>query len=175
LTTKKPLRRSRRVPKRSENHLNNRNAVPPYDAAAVGRIAARIEIRRVDLIGSHFDRADAGPIPTEAVGDASPEIGINFDWKFSKDHTMLGCVLTFGTILEGDRPYRLLARFRLVYSVKGELRPASSDIEQFVKWNAVFHAWPYWREYLSSVINRAHLPQFIAPVLPVPMPERPKE
>ena len=42
------------------------------------------------------------------------------------------------------------------------------DVNLFANWNSVFNAWPYWREYLSSTINRAQLPRFIVPVMGVP-------
>jgi len=43
-----------------------------------------------------------------------------------------------------------------------------SDLEQFVHWNVLFNAWPYWREYLASTLNRAQLPRFVVPVMGVP-------
>ena len=42
-------------------------------------------------------------------------------------------------------PYCLLAEFRLTYSVKGDEPVDEDDVKQFVHWNALFNAWPYWR------------------------------
>ena len=47
---------------------------------------------------------------------------------------------------------------------------ADEDLHQVAAWNVMFNAWPYWREYLSSTINRAHLPLFVLPVMRLPMP-----
>ncbi|MCP4303452.1 MAG: hypothetical protein GY788_00925 [bacterium] len=33
--------------------------------------------------------------------------------------------------------------------------PAAKDIAQFLRWNAVFNAWPYWREYVQSMSARS--------------------
>lgn len=144
---------------------------PPYDPGAVGRVARCVEIQGVELLGAHFDRADDGPLPREAAGEQTPAIGIGVEWGIDDDQGLLGCVLTFGTVFDGRPPYTLVARFRLLYSVRSERRLKRADIEQFAHWNAVFNAWPYWREYLASTLNRAQLPGFVAPVMHVPMPE----
>ncbi len=143
-------------------------SIPPYDPAAVGRVAKRIQIQSVELLGAHFQRADDAPLPEGSAPEAIPEIGIDVEWSLSEDGTLLGCALTFGTLFEGDAPYDLVARFRILYSAEPGDSLDEADIEQFVYWNAVFNAWPYWREYLSSTLNRAQLPRFVAPVLPVP-------
>jgi hypothetical protein len=147
---------------------------PTYDPAAVGRVVPSVEILGVELLGAHFERDDDDPLPRRAAGEITPDVGIGVEWAIDDEQGLLGCALTFGTIMEGRRPpYSLVARFRLLYTVKSEARLKRSDIEQFAHWNAVFNAWPYWREYLSSTINRAQLPQFVAPVMRVPAPGSP--
>jgi hypothetical protein len=143
---------------------------PPYDAAAVGRVAARVEIISVELLGAYFERMDDGPLPIEAQGELTPEIGIGgVDWEISPDGTTLGCVVNFGATFEVEpTPYELFARFRLVYSIEESGELDQTDVKQFANWNAVFNAWPYWREYVSSTINRAQLPRFVVPVMGVP-------
>jgi hypothetical protein len=136
----------------------------------VGRVARCVEILGIELLGAHFDRADDDPLPREAAGEQTPAIGIGVEWSIDDDQGLLGCALTFGTIFEGRPPYTLVARFRLLYAVRSERRLKRADIEQFAHWNAVFNAWPYWREYLSSTLNRAQLPGFVAPVMGVPTP-----
>lgn len=142
---------------------------PPYDPAAVGRVVGCVEILSVELLGAHFERQDDDPLPRQAAGETTPDVGIGVTWAIDDEAGLLGCALTFGTIFEQSRqPYSLVARFRLLYTVRSEERLKRSDLEQFAHWNAVFNAWPYWREYLSSTINRAHLPTFVAPVMRVP-------
>lgn len=144
---------------------------PAYDPAAVGRVVPCVDILGVELLGAHFERLDDEPLPRQAAGEVIPDVGIGVEWAIDDEEGLLGCALTFGTIVEGSRPpYSLVARFRLLYTVKSETRLKRSDLEQFAHWNAVFNAWPYWREYLSSTINRAQLPPFVAPVMRVPRP-----
>jgi hypothetical protein len=149
---------------------------PPYDAAAVGRVAARVEIASVELLGAYFERADDGPLPTDAPGELTPAIGIGgVEWEISSDRAMLGCVVNFGaTFDEEPEPYELYARFRLAYLISEGTELDAADVHQFANWNSVFNAWPYWREYLSSTINRAQLPRFLVPVMGVPRMEAPQ-
>lgn len=145
---------------------------PQYDPAAVGRIAARVQIRNVELVHAFFERSDAGPLPRESPTDQVPEVLMDPRWELSDDGSTLGCLLKFATrLVSEDAPtYRLIAHFRLVYSLNGETPLDESDVEAFVFWNAVFNAWPYWREFLSSTVNRAGLPRFVLPVLGLPRP-----
>jgi hypothetical protein len=144
-------------------------AVPQYDPVAVGRLARRVQILSVDLLEAHFSRLDDGMIPS-APADFNPEIGIAPEWEVSDPHGLLGCAFTFSTVPE-DGPFQIVARFRLLYELDEGDTPDEYDVTQFVYWNAVFNAWPYWREYVSSTTNRAHLPTYVVPVMKVPMPD----
>ncbi len=151
------------------------NFPPAYDQAAVGRVvAADLQIMNIELLGAHFERADDGqPIPSHAIEPPEPpQLGIaRPEWTLDEDAGRLGCIFTFVTSFpnETDRePYQLIARFRLEYTVTPGVELAETDVDQFVHWNALFNAWPYWREYLTSTVNRAGLPRFVAPVMGVP-------
>jgi preprotein translocase subunit SecB len=135
----------------------------------VGRVARRVQIAGVELLGAHFERADDQAIPTSRPVESTPEIGIDVSWSLAEEGNIFGCVLTFGTLFESDPPYNVIARFRLLYSVGEGDELSAADLEQFAHWNAMFNAWPYWREYLSSTVNRANLPRFIVPVMGVPL------
>ncbi len=100
----------------------------------------------------------------------APEVGIDFEWELDEGAQRLGCVIRFGAIrTDGEEPpYQLFAFFRLTYTVKDAQSLEAADIEQFVAWNAVFNAWPYFREYTASTLGRAGLPGFTLPVMRVP-------
>lgn len=141
---------------------------PTYDRAAIARVARIVQIASVDLTYAHFERADAAPLPATKTDVAQPEISVDYNWLVDKEagHTF-GCIVKFGAI-SGDEPdprYRLIANFRVVYETKSETPPDEHDLHQFVHYNVVFNAWPYWREYVSSTINRAGLPRTVLPVL----------
>jgi hypothetical protein len=151
---------------------------PAFEAEAVGRVAKRVSIKTIELVTAHFDREDGGPFDTGPLEEVTPEIGMWAEWALSAQRNRLGCLVNFTATFDGDDadddespagPYYLLARFRVLYDVDDEdAELTEEDVQQFVQWNAVFNAWPYWREYLSSTINRAQLPRFLVPVMGVP-------
>jgi hypothetical protein len=144
--------------------------VPEYDAKSVGRVAARVQILNVELIHAHFERDDDGPLAAHGAVEFVPEIGIDFEWALDDALEQLGCLFRFAAFRddEPDQPYRLFAHFRLLYSVSEPALLDDDEVHQFVAWNAMFNAWPYWREYLASTLNRAGLPRMTLPVLGVP-------
>ena len=151
---------------------------PPYDAAAVGRVAKRVTIETIELIGAHFDREDSRPLDSGPLEEVTPDVGMWAEWALSANGGRLGCLVSFSATFDHEEdqgddgpagPYYLFARFRLLYDVIDEGEALTKDdLQQFANWNAVFNAWPYWREYLSSTINRAQLPKFLVPVMGVP-------
>jgi hypothetical protein len=141
-------------------------SLPPYDAMSVGRVAKLVDVKGIELIGAHFERFTDDPLPKQA--SSTPEFGITPEWWLSDETRLLTCNVTFGTTWEDDAPYTLVARFRLMYQLRDSEELSDEDLAQFTCWNAVFNAWPYWREYFSSTINRAGLPRIQVPVMGVP-------
>jgi hypothetical protein len=144
-----------------------------YDPDAVGRVAARVEIVSVELVDAHFSRHDSGPLPDDRDQDALPATGIaEVDWAVNPARDTLGATVLFVAVFEDEaqtQPYQVLATLRLVYALtESGAQLSDSDLTAFVHWNGVFNAWPYWREFLSSTLARAQLPQFVAPVMGVP-------
>jgi hypothetical protein len=52
--------------------------------------------------------------------------------------------------------------------VNGDMPLDEADVEQFVYWNAVFNAWPYWRESCRASSNGRSCPRSLVPVMGVP-------
>ena len=148
-----------------------RSGPPEFDPLAVGRMVPQVELEEVELLGAHFERRDDGAVPpAEPFTEVPDEMGISVEWAVDAERRLLGCALTFGTVFPDveAQPYEVVARFRLTYRLVGDDLPDEADCDQFVNWNAVFNAWPYWREYLSSTVNRGRLPRFVAPVMRMP-------
>jgi preprotein translocase subunit SecB len=133
-------------------------------------VAERVQIRSIELVQAHFERSDDAPLPGAVASDALPEIVIDYDWELATTEPLLGCVLRFAALRPAQEAtgYSIYADFRLLYDTRGEEGLDKVDANQFVLWNAVFNAWPYWREYVSSVVNRAGLPRFSVPLYPHP-------
>ena len=162
-------RRAKKRPTTEHRRIRGRTPAagpPERDGAALSRVVHRVEIRGIDLIGAHFERTDDGPLATVRTGDiAEPDVALGAEWETSTDHRVLGCVWTFGTAFDGSPPYELVARFRLTYEVADGDPLNADDVSQFIHWNAIYQAWPFWREYMSSTLNRAQLPRFTVPVI----------
>lgn len=59
----------------------------------------------------------------------------------------------------------LKATFELKYNLPEDLGDATSEeLAAFAETNAVFNAWPYWREFIQSTLVRMNLPPILLPV-----------
>ncbi len=144
---------------------------PPYQPAVLSRLVGRVQILNVELVWAHFERADSGPLPEPQPAGIPDALGIAPGEWSTDGEGLLGCLLTFFADFNEEQsghPYRVVASFRLIYQLEGSPIISDEEGEQFVAWNAVFNAWPYWREYLSSTLNRAGLERFLVPVMGVP-------
>jgi hypothetical protein len=158
------------LPRSGSTNVNSSEAIPPYDPGLLGPVAARVQIAGIDLIQTQFSRADSGHVPDSALGDRKPDtFGIDVSWQVDPTGRALSCLLSFGTVFNTQpAPYEIRATFRLLYDVQPGDPLSQEQLRNFAYWNATFNAWPYWREYLSSTLNRAHLPRFVVPVMGVP-------
>lgn len=170
VTAKKATAKAAESPRsRTRSAERSREVGPPkFDQSAVGRVVPHVNIVNVELVHAHFDRRDDGPIPRTAAGELEPEILVDVEWE--RDGDTLGCLIRFGAECDDGQPlpFRLFAFFRLTYSIDDPDSIADADLNQFAHWNALFNAWPYWREYLTSTLNRSGLPRLILPVMRMP-------
>ena len=58
--------------------------------------------------------------------------------------------------------------FELSYRIPDAERFSTHELEAFARINAVFNAWPYWRELVQASLTRMSLPVFTVPVYRVP-------
>ena len=62
--------------------------------------------------------------------------------------------------------------FELSYRIPDEERFSTHELEAFARINAVFNAWPYWRELVQASLTRMSMPVFTVPVYRVPSSNR---
>ena len=75
--------------------------------------------------------------------------------------------LTVDALPQGESPEPLLhvdGRFLLVYVLRTTDGITDEHCDAFAEYNAIFNAWPYWREYVQSATVRMGLPGLILPV-----------
>ncbi len=63
------------------------------------------------------------------------------------------------------------SKFELSYRISGDGTFSSQELEAFGEVNAVFNAWPYWRELVQSSLARMLLPPLTLPVFRVVPPD----
>lgn len=71
---------------------------------------------------------------------------------------------------EGALQAEAIAEFELSYRVPEREAFSSEELDAFGQVNAVFNAWPYWREFVQSAFARMSLPNMIVPLFRVPRP-----
>jgi len=65
---------------------------------------------------------------------------------------------------EAKPAFRVAASFELVYKIPPDLDPSRQELRAFAETNAVFNAWPYWREFAQSMTARMNLPPLTLPL-----------
>ena len=59
-------------------------------------------------------------------------------------------------------------RFELAYRIPDEENFSSEELAAFSQVNAVFNAWPYWRELVQASLARMSMPTLTVPVFRLP-------
>ncbi|MCY4626045.1 MAG: hypothetical protein OXE58_00580 [Acidobacteria bacterium] len=100
--------------------------------------------------------AKAGKVPPE---DGALYIAVNFGLE------------VHGEDAEESLVAEVRGTFELSYQLpEGEVFSAE-ELEAFAGVNAVFNAWPYWRELVQTTLARMSLPVLTVPVFRVPKPD----
>ncbi len=60
--------------------------------------------------------------------------------------------------------FQVAASFELDYQIPSDLDPSPQELRAFAETNAVFNAWPYWREFAQSMAARMNLPPLTLPL-----------
>lgn len=74
-------------------------------------------------------------------------------------------------IADDDLQAEVCGTFELSYRIPDDERFSSEELAAFGQTNAVFNAWPYWRELVQASLARMSLPTLTVPVLRLPAPD----
>ena len=75
---------------------------------------------------------------------------------------------------EDELQAKISGTFELSYQIPDDESFSSEEIEAFAQVNAVFNAWPYWRELVQASLARMAMPVLTVPVFRV-APRDPRE
>ncbi len=146
---------------------------PDFDGPSVARVASRVELDTIDLLSLSLAPSDGDRSEDEdAANDGG--WGIGAEWRFDGSEgddgvARLEARFAFTWTRGGEvADYVVYAEFRLQYTVARDEELTADDLSQFVHWNAVFNAWPYWRELLTNITMRTEIGPIVAPVFKMP-------
>jgi len=131
------------------------------DMKAVARIASRVHLTEVRLIGLSAVRvSDSDEKQLQAKVEPSCTARIA-----GPDRIDATCLYKF----KGSDSKRDLATvdvtYLLVYRTEGSDPIDESDLEHFANANGAYNSWPFVRELLHSMTSRMGFPPFVLPVL----------
>ena len=69
-------------------------------------------------------------------------------------------------------PLKLKVEYELKYKVPPDFKATKAEIGSFAKVNGVYNAWPYFREYVQTTLQKMNLPPLILPVYRIPPPPK---
>ena len=130
------------------------------------RLISAVQIHSIRLVD------DVGKSTIRSAGDIeAPKINVESSAKvpdLSKDGIFYVLASFDLQVLadESKTPAATLkATFELKYSLPKEMvEVTSEELTAFAEVNAIFNAWPYWREFIQSTFVRMNLPPVLLPV-----------
>lgn len=137
------------------------------DKVLIAEASKYLRLGSIILYEGNLKRFEALPATGELgqqtkLGIKSEKIDVsNLDQTISVLRVLvdLGVRIVNLTVEEGVEPVELFqieATYQLDYELTGQVEQAALD--EFARFNAVHHVWPFWRQYVFSIANQAGLP-----------------
>jgi hypothetical protein len=151
--------------------------VTPEIVKSAGRAAAGVELRNIFLLEGKGALApqfvESGcKFPKKAWSVQVGHRGKFTVHKKSNLRTTLQFTFTATETGTSGKPLlAIAATFIAEYEMAEGFNPSTDDLNAFVKANAVFNCWPYWREYVHSTAARMNLPPLTLPFFRVRTPK----
>jgi preprotein translocase subunit SecB len=130
----------------------------------MAEVASSVELQSVDFLNFLAGKCK------EPDGD-SMEVNFTIETASSADNEEKRIIVIVdaglsATCEKEDSPtVEVRATIRLEYNCENVDQFDKEHIEAFGKYNGVYNAWPYWREYVQSAISRMSLPPLTVPSL----------
>jgi hypothetical protein len=154
------------------------------DYAAVGRVAARVELVDIRLTTAMaLINVDASDVASDWGSRAFSGYDVSAH-ELSDDGKTFSVRASFIVVhrrdwdaepdelpeLDPDDPpdVHVVAAYELSYSLSEGEELSDRDLQHFAVFNARFNAWPYWRELAQTATQRMRIPPLVIPVLRVP-------
>ncbi|MEN6308987.1 MAG: hypothetical protein ABFD91_14660 [Anaerohalosphaeraceae bacterium] len=126
-------------------------------------VSARVELMDIRIIKSAFEQT-----PEVNRGRKNVDINRKVNLQVDKEKNLLFVVIDFdlkASVEGASSPViTITASFLLVYKLQDFSGLTDESYRSFAEINAVFNAWPYWREYVQNITVRMGLPSLTIPV-----------
>ena len=136
-------------------------------ADALKALIAGVEIEGVRLVEATAETKARSPSDTGAVKlltDYKAEVHEQQDGgTFFVVATMRASLVPKEA--EGNPLFSVTTSFELQYRIPKEFSVDSKTLATFAETNGIFNIWPYWREFVQSIVARMGLPPVMLPVL----------
>ena len=137
----------------------------------LSRIVSVVQIESVRLCEAHFrsavhpsESADVINVKTTTEAAVVKEPGDGSSLRVETTFTME----VRGASDEEELQAEIRGRFELSYEIPDDESFSSEVLEAFGHVNAVFNAWPYWRELVQTSLARMSMPPLTMPVFRLP-------
>lgn len=129
------------------------------------REAEKISLRDIRLVESHckLGKLRKGSLPSQATNSIEMEFGLDAQKKTVSVVASMQLTLAYEDSAEDDEPIVLSSRYRLRYAITAPVQ--DNLIEAATQHIALLNIWPYWREFVQSLMSRMGLPPFPLPLL----------
>jgi len=137
----------------------------PEDFKIISKVARKSKVVKVTMISGNFELAGQTSFPEKLIASLSV-LGEIYNLE-EKSFTAKVTITFKGVRSEDDKTPKvsIVGSFILYYSLHDANEFTEDEIKIFCEVNAVYNAWPFLREYISSVLARLDLPQFALPLL----------
>ena len=146
------------------------------DFKALSRVVKRTDLVSVVLLSCNVSR-NLGFFQYESV-----RAEISFDatlFEEYDDHFVAKAHFSAKGLPEDEQDDEELVSIEGEYIITYTLRDkdplTKDDLENFCKMNAIYNAWPYWREFVQNITNRMELPTLTIPLLKFRQPPKKEE
>jgi len=142
----------------------NTAAAPPVEAL-LAQVAPVVEIQHVRLLGGTFEAVASEEQPRPDPIRFSSSFQLNVDARILECRLQFDFLARVPAVAPPHRIVRVAATHLVTYLVREGHTPSVEALTAFSQINAAYNAWPYWREFLQSALQRLELPPFVAPLL----------
>ncbi len=134
----------------------------PIDLQSVARVAGRIDLREIRLVGIE---ASCSPSQAEIL---EPDISFESFAEVTQGGPLaVACTYYFKVSSGENIAANATIRYVLIYDVMGGEDLHSEDLKAFAEVNGNYHCWPFLRQLLFDLTSKMGFPPLTLPVFRV--------